>query len=297
MRAHAASAYGVAQALTDASLRLRHHDSATLDAELLLCHVLNQPRSFLRAHAGHSLTAPQRTRLENLIERRVRGEPAAYLTGVRGFWSLELRVTQDTLIPRPETELLVEQALKRILPDAAWRIADLGTGSGAIALSIAHERPRCHIIATDISAAALEIARATAAQLNIRNIEFRVGSDDWFAPLQNESFDMIVSNPPYVRSDDPHLNDLRFEPEVALVAGADGLQYLRTIVGQAREYFTPAPRSSRVRGGWLLLEHGYDQGREMIRMLSALGYTCVQDFADLAGIPRMTVAQWVTPHE
>ncbi|MDO9372056.1 MAG: peptide chain release factor N(5)-glutamine methyltransferase [Gammaproteobacteria bacterium] len=304
MRAHAASAYSVAQALTDASLRLRCHDTAALDAELLLCHVLDQPRSFLHAHAGQALTAAQCVQFENLVERRARGEPVAYLTGSRGFWSLELRVTQDTLIPRPETELLVEQALEHIAPDAEWRIADLGTGSGAIALSIAHERPRCHVIATDISAAALEIARANTERLNIRNIEFRLGSADWFGAVQSERFDMIVSNPPYVRSDDPHLNDLRFEPEIALVAGADGLQHLRTIAEQAREHFTPTPaasppslRSPRQGGGWLLLEHGYDQGREMMQMLSDLGYACVQDYTDLAGIPRMTVAQWVTPHE
>ena len=129
MRAHTASAYSVAQALTDASLRLRLHDSATLDAELLLCHALNQPRSFLRAHVEQVLTATQCVQFENLVERCARGEPVAYLTGVRGFWSLELRVTQDTLIPRPETELLVEQSLERIPPDVAWRIADLGTGS------------------------------------------------------------------------------------------------------------------------------------------------------------------------
>lgn len=320
MRAHAASAYSVAQALTDARLRLRLHDSATLDAELLLCHVLNQPRAFLHAHAGQALTAAQCVQFENLVERRARGEPVAYLTGLRGFWSLELRVTQDTLIPRPETELLVEQALERIPPDAAWRIADLGTGSGAIALSIAHERPRCHIMATDISAAALEIACANAERLNIRNIEFRLGSADWFGAVQNERFDMIVSNPPYVRSDDPHLKDLSFEPEIALMAGADGMQCLREIAEQARKHFTltptasppslrspqrerghllPSPSGRRAgdEGGWLLLEHGYDQGREMIRMLADLGYTRVRDYADLAGIPRMTAAQWVTPHE
>ncbi|MDA1107109.1 MAG: peptide chain release factor N(5)-glutamine methyltransferase [Proteobacteria bacterium] len=316
--AHAASAYGVAQALTDARLRLRHHDTATLDAALLLCHVLDQPRSFLHTHVGQALTASQCVQFENLIERRACGEPVAYLTGSRGFWSLELCVTQDTLIPRPETELLVEQALERVPPDAVWRIADLGTGSGAIALSIAHERPRCHIMATDISAAALEIARANAERLNIRNIEFRLGT--WFDPLQNERFDMIVSNPPYVKSDDPHLMDLRFEPELALVAGVDGLQHLRAIAERAREHFTltptasppslrspqrerghlrPSPSGRRAgdEGGWLLLEHGYDQGREMMQMLADFGYTCVQDYADLAGMPRTTVAQWVAPHE
>lgn len=294
MRTHA-SAYGVAQVLADARLRLRHHGSAALDAELLLSHVLDKPCSFLHAHAGQALTVGQCAQLENLLERRARGEPVAYLTGGCGFWSLELRVTQDTLIPRPETELLVEQALERIAPDAAWRIADLGTGSGAIALAIAHERPRCRIIATDISAAALEVARANAERLHIRNVEFRLGA--WFDSLQNERFDMIVSNPPYVRSDDPHLQGLIFEPEVALVAGADGLQHLRAIAEQACEHFTPILHASRVRGGWLLLEHGYDQGREMMQMLAYLGYAGVRDYADLAGIPRMTAAQWIIPYE
>lgn len=288
----------IASLLKKAGDQLAALESPLLDAELLLSHVLGKPRAFLHAHKQQTLEAAQHAQLENLLQRRARGEPVAYLTGARGFWSLELRVTHDTLIPRPETELLVEQALERIPLAAAWRIADLGTGSGAIALAIAHERPHCHIVATDISAAALEIARANAERLNIRNIEFRLGA--WFDPLQNERFAMIVSNPPYVRSDDPHLQALRFEPTLALVAGADGLQCLREIAGRAREHFTPTPtlpRQGGEGGGWLLLEHGYDQGCEMMRMLADFGYTRVQDYADLADIPRLTVAHWVAPHE
>ena len=227
--------------LDEAKRRLNVHVSAAIDAEILLAYVLDTARSYLHAWPERNLDALQLTQFNALIERRLRGEPVAYLTGVRGFWSLELRVTKDTLIPRPETELLVELALQRIPPHAAWSIADLGTGSGAIALAIAHERPRCKIVATDHSPAALKIAHANAERLSIHNIEFRLGSDDWFAPLQNESFDMIVSNPPYMRSDDPHLQDLRFEPELALVAGADGLRHLRAIAERSREHFTLIP--------------------------------------------------------
>jgi release factor glutamine methyltransferase len=190
------------------------------------------------------------------------------------------------LVPRPETELLVEQALARIPEDASWQIADLGTGAGAIALAIAHERPRCRIIATDVSVAALEVARANAVRLNIRNVDFRQG--DWLGALQGERFDMIVSNPPYVRDNDPHLPALRFEPTLALTAGVDGLQCLRDIATQARKHFTP--------GGWLLLEHGYDQGAELLQMLAQLEYKHAQDYMDLANIPRLTVAQWIAPH-
>ncbi len=284
--ATAGSVCGVGEALSSARLRLGQHSAAAREAELLLAHVLGQPRSFVRAHAGDALERSQQQMYAALIERRAQGEPVAYLTGCCGFWSFDLEVTPAVLIPRPETELLVEQALARIPEDAGWRIADLGTGSGAIALAIAHERPRCRIIATDISPAALEIARANAARLNLRNAEFRLS--DWFSPMQDERFDMIVSNPPYVRDADPHLHDLRFEPDVALLAGTDGLQCLREIAARARGHFT--------RDGWLLLEHGYDQGRELLQILAQLGYERTQDYTDLAGIPRMTVAQWATPH-
>ncbi len=322
MGAQHATRVTLSTALQEATQSLAQHENAALEAELLLAHVLHRPRSALRGRPDQTLTPAQLAQLDALVTRRARGEPAAYLIGVRGFWSLELRVTPDVLIPRPETELLVELALQKIPADADWRIADLGTGSGAIALALARERPRCQIIATDISPAALEIARANAARLNIRNVEFRLS--DWFGPLQDERFDMIVSNPPYVRSNDPHLSDLRFEPSVALVAGADGLQYLRAIAMRAREHFIspsltptlshrerghllPSPsgrragdegeKRSRVRGGgWLLLEHGYDQGHEIVQILSDLGYTRVQDYTDLAGIPRVAVAQWKTPH-
>lgn len=284
--ATADSVCSVGHALGRARQQLGHNSVAVREAELLLAHVMGQPRSFVRAHAEDVLAPVQQQTYAALIERRVQGEPVAYLTGCCGFWSFELAVTPAVLIPRPETELLVEQALARIPEDAGWQIADLGTGSGAIALAIAHERPRCHIIATDVSVAALEVARANAVQLNIHNVDFRQG--DWLGALQGGRYDMLVSNPPYVRDNDPHLPALRFEPTLALTAGVDGLQCLRDIATQARKHCTP--------GGWLLLEHGYDQGAVLTHLLGDLGYGSIQDYPDMANIPRLTVAQWVAPH-
>ena len=287
--AAADSICSVGDALAAACQRLSHDAVAAHEAELLLAHVLGKPRSFVRAHADAVLGSDQRQTYARLIERRAQGEPVAYLIGCCGFWSFELEVTPAVLIPRPETELLVEQALARIPEHADWRIADLGTGSGAIALAIAHERPCCRIIATDISASALEVARANASRLNIHNVEFRLG--DWCAPLQGECFNMIVSNPPYVQDGDPHLPALRFEPTLALTAGDDGLQSLRAIASHAREYFIQSE------GGWLLLEHGYDQAAALTQLLADLGYVSVQDIADLAANPRLALAHWVPPHE
>ena len=305
-----------------AARRLAGLEQPTLEAEVLLAYVLGLTRSRLLSLAEHKLSEDQLMQFNRLLERRLQGEPAAYLTGRREFWSLDLQVTPDVLIPRPETERLVELALERIPEKESWHIADLGTGSGAIALAIARERPRCRIIATDISEAALEVAYANAERLAIRNIEFRLGGGDWFDVLQDEQFDMVVSNPPYVRSDDPHLEALRFEPQIALVAGADGLQSLRDVATQARDHFTPTlttlphqgggdipsltptlSRRERVvkpgeEGGWLLLEHGYDQGSELLQMLAGLGYESALDYTDLAGVPRIAVAvaPGVLPH-
>lgn len=310
--ATADSVCSVGHALGSARQQLGHSPAATREAELLLAHVMSQPRSFVRAHAEDMLAPGQQQTYAALIERRVQGEPVAYLTGCCGFWSFEIAVASAVLVPRPETELLVEQALARIPEDASWQIADLGTGSCAIALAIAHERPRCRIIATDVSAVALEVARANAVRLNIRNVDFRLG--DWFDALQGDRFDMIVSNPPYVRDNDPHLPALRFEPTLALTAGDDGLQCLRDIATQARGHFTPtltlphqgggdenyspSPQGEGrgEGGGWLLLEHGYDQGAVLTRLLDDLGYASIQDYPDLANIPRLAVAQWVVPH-
>lgn len=256
------------------------HDSARLDAELLLATVLGKPRSYLHAWPEHALTEAQARQFAALVARRAAGEPIAHILGNREFWSLELEVTPDTLIPRPETELLVELALARIPNDAAWRIADLGAGSGAIALAIAHERPRCHIDADDISAPALAVAERNAHRLGIGNAHFHIGA--WHEPFSGIRFDMIVSNPPYIRTDDPHLleGDVRFDPRSALVAGGDGLDDLRRIIAGAPAHLRP--------GGWLLVEHGYDQGVPVAQLFTQAGFIEVRTHADLAGQPRVT---------
>lgn len=255
--------------------------SARLDAEVLLMHVTGLARTALITHSHEHLSAENEERLHALLARRMRGEPVAYLTGRREFWSMEFHITPDVLIPRPETELLVEQALHCIPENEAWTIADLGTGSGAIALAIARERPCCRVLATDISPAALAVARANARQLAIASIEFRSGA--WLAPLDGEMFDLIVSNPPYVAENDPHLTagDLRFEPHGALVSGADGLDAIRRIAADARRCLKP--------GGWLLLEHGSDQRAAVRELLIVHGYRSIRQHVDLAGLDRVTV--------
>lgn len=251
---------------------------ARLEAETLLSFVMHCTRSHLHTWPERLLDNAQEQLFNTLIARRAAGEPIAYLTGQREFWSMMLEVTPDTLIPRPETELLVELALQRIPTNSTWRILDLGTGSGAIALAIARERPTCHVIATDRSPAALAVARRNAATLGIHNIEFR--TSDWFTPLQGDVFDVIVSNPPYVSSLDPRLNqsDIRFEPLSALASGADGLDDIRAIAEAARYHLNDR--------GWLLLEHGYDQGDTGIEILRNLGYQEACNHQDVTGIDR-----------
>ena len=254
-----------------------------LDAEVLVMHVCRLDRSGLITQGHRRLTDDEQFRLEILLTRRRQGEPVAYLTGVREFWSLELNVSPATLIPRPETELLVEKALASIPPDATWTLADLGTGCGAIALVLARERPRCRIIATDISPAALEVARANAGKHGLINIEFREGS--WFEPLADTKLDMIVSNPPYVRANDPHLEqgDVRFEPRPALTAGQEGLDAIRQIALSARERMHPAA------GLWF--EHGWDQAAAIARLLHQLGYRNIVCHTDLDGRDRITACR------
>jgi release factor glutamine methyltransferase len=269
----------VADALRAARARI---DAA--DAELLLAHVLGASRGWLFAHGGQVLQPATCAAFEALVARRQAGEPVAYLTGRQGFWSLDLAVTPATLIPRPETELLVELALARLPVDAPARIADLGTGSGAIALSLARERPRALAVATDASAAALEIARANADRNAIGNVGFRQG--DWFGPLAGERFDLIASNPPYIALGDPHLagGDLRFEPAIALSSGADGLDAIRRIVDGAPAHLVP--------GGWLLLEHGWEQGVAVRTLLAAAGFDEVDTARDLEARERVTLGRW-----
>lgn len=254
-------------------------DTPRLDAELLLCQVLDQARSYLFTWPERSLTAEQIAKFEALIQRRIQGEPVAHILGRREFWSLELAITADTLIPRPETELLVEAALERIPPDAQWNIADLGTGSGAIALAVASERPNCHLTAVERSAAALSVARDNALRLGLGNVEFLAGS--WFEPVAGRRFEMIVSNPPYIPQQDPHLQqgDVRFEPITALASGMDGLDDIRHLVDIAPGFL----RSP----GWLLLEHGYDQAKQVVALMEQGGYRQVIDLQDLQGHGRV----------
>lgn len=269
----------VGTALRQATLELL---SATprLDAEALVMRVCDLTRAELITRAETALSVAQFRRLQELLARRRQGEPIAYLTGEREFWSLALKVTPATLIPRPETERLVEQAVACIPPDARWAIADLGTGSGAIALAVACERPGARLLATDISAEALAVAGENARALGIANVEFRQG--DWLAPLTGEMLQVIVSNPPYVRANDPHLQagDVRFEPRAALVAGSDGLAAIRRIADEARHHLKP--------GGRLLLEHGYDQAAAVADILRAAGYREIVCHRDLAGHERVT---------
>lgn len=267
----------VADALRAAATRIDR-----IDAELLLLHVVERERIWLFTHDGEVLDDANAAAFDALIARREAGEPVAYLIGTRGFWTLDLTVTPDTLIPRPETERLVELALERIPLNTAARIVDLGTGSGAIALAIARERPHSRVIATDASEAALAVAKLNAVSNGIGNVEFRRGS--WYAPLHAgvEKFDLIVSNPPYIAISDPHLGqgDLRFEPRSALVSGIDGLKDLVPIVNGAASHL--------VHGGHLLVEHGWEQGEVLGRLFRGAGFHNVLTFKDLLGHDRVT---------
>lgn len=275
------NAVTLAYALSEAVAQLQNVETEPplFIAELLLAHVIQQPRSYMKAGPERVLTNEQWLEFQRLVERRVRGEPIAYLTGWREFWSLELEVSPATLIPRAETERLVELALQRIPVDAIWRIADLGTGSGAIGLAIAHERPRCAVLATDVSPHALAVAKSNATRLGINNITFQ--HSEWFAALGGASFDVIVSNPPYVAEHDIHLQrgDLRFEPQQALSSGADGLYDLRRIIQAAPAYLRA--------GGWLLVEHGYDQQAAVLDLFSTHHFVDVSGHTDSAGVPRI----------
>lgn len=269
----------IAEILRKAAARIGRED-----AEHLLLHTLGKSHAWLFAHQCDVLSPALAESFGALLERRAAGEPVAYITGQRGFWTLNLKVTPATLIPRPETELLVEQALALCEPDASLRVADLGTGSGAIALALASERPAAQIVATDASAAALHVARDNAQSHAIGNVELRHGH--WYAPLAGERFDLILSNPPYIEADDAHLSqgDLRFEPRTALAAGADGLDDLRHIVALA-----PAHLNA---GGWLLLEHGWQQGAAVRGLLDDAGFSEVSTVQDLEKRERVSLGRW-----
>lgn len=258
-------------------------DAARLEAEVLLSHCLNKDRAWAAGHPDWALDALSCARFETLVGRRRAGEPIAYITGRREFWSLDLCVTPDTLIPRPETELLVEQALVRIPVDANWEVADLGTGCGAIAVAVARERCGCRIVATDVSHTALAVARHNAAHLCLGNVEFVCG--DWLRPFRAHRFDMLVANPPYVADCDPHLKtgDLPFEPRLALAAGAAGMDALGKIIAGARRYLRP--------GGWLVLEHGFDQGPLVTALMRDHGATGINTYLDYAHHERVSACQ------
>lgn len=253
------------------------------EAALLLTHALDISPVDLYAHPERPLTPDESRRTLDLVDRRAAGEPVAYLTGEREFHGLALNVTPAVLIPRPETELLVDLALERLPAKKEARVIDLGTGSGAIAVAIAHARPHARVFAVDRSAGALAVARDNAQRHNLDNLTFIEG--DWLTPFAGERFDLIVSNPPYVAVGDPHLErgDLRFEPKLALPSGADGLDDLRRII-------TAAPQHLRS-GGWLLLEHGAEQQPAVLDLLKAHGYADYRGHRDLASLPRAVSAQ------
>ena len=256
-----------------------------LDAELLLAHALDAGRARLRSHPEEVPAADIAARFSALIERRAAGEPVAYILGRKGFWTLELTVSPAVLVPRPETELLVERALA-LFPDGEAKAADLGTGSGAIALALASARPRWQIVATDISVEALDVARANAAALGLARVEMVQG--DWLTCVPARRFHLLVSNPPYVAAHDPALGqpELMREPRLALVAPEDGLAALRRIIAGAPDHLEP--------GGWLLLEHGDTQAAAVAGALVARGFAQVRSHRDLAGRERMTEGQWPT---
>jgi release factor glutamine methyltransferase len=248
-----------------------------LENRILLCHVLGLSRVQLITQSERTLTAAEAAQLSALVRRRLDGEPIAYIVGKREFYGLDFMVSDAVLIPRPDTELLVELAIERLPPQG--RLLDMGTGSGAIAVAVAHTRRDAGVSALDVSEAALDVARANAAA---NGAAVRFLRSDWFAALGDERFDVIASNPPYIASEDVHLaqGDLRFEPVGALTDHADGLSALRTIIGGARPHLAAH--------GWLLLEHGYDQAAAVRELLAAQGYTEVQSWRDLSGIERVS---------
>ena len=262
---------------------------ARIDAQMLLLHLCGQPthaRAWLITHDGDCLTTAQSSQWQHWLQRRADGEPVAYLTGHKGFYGLDLAVDARVLDPRPDTETLVDWALE-LLPDAApgqpaLRLADLGTGSGAIALALQHARPAAEVWAVDASTDALAVAQANAARLQL---PVRFAHSHWLSALQGK-FDAIISNPPYIRDDDPHMPALRHEPRQALTSGADGLQDIRHIADTAPRYLGD--------GGWLLIEHGWDQAEDVRALLAQRGFAQVQSRKDLAGIERASGGQWAS---
>lgn len=273
-------------ATIDALLRaaqLPDSPSGKLDAEWLLAAALEKPKSYLRTWADSEVPPEAQGRFQGYLKRRRAGEPVAYILGRQGFWSLDLEVEPNTLIPRPDTELLVETALQ-LLPATPVQVLDLGTGTGAVALALASERRDWKLVGVDRIDAAVALAARNAQRLGIDNARFL--QSDWFSALPSSRYSLILSNPPYIRADDPHLEqgDLRFEPSSALVAGSDGLDDIRLIVAQAPGYLDAS--------GWLLLEHGYDQAVAVRKLLEDSGFVGVHSRTDLGGHERISLGRW-----
>ena len=269
--------------LTEAVKKLPKSGSPRLDAEVLLCHTLAVNRSYLYTWPEKKLTANQYNKFQTLLAKRIQGVPVAYLTGHKEFWSLDLQVTENTLIPRPETELLVEQTLARLSPNSQAQVVDLGTGSGAIALAIASERPQCSILAIDKFPATLSVARNNAQRMHLSSIKFVVS--DWWNAIGKLNATLIVSNPPYIAATDPHLiqGDIKAEPRNALIAGMDGLTDIRQIIKTSLSHLELQ--------GWLLIEHGYDQANIVRELFKQSAYENIMTYRDLSGISRVTVGQ------
>ena len=255
-------------------------DTATVDCELLLCYVLEVDRSYLKTWPDRELDSDDEERFQQLLQRRVQGEPVAYLIGTQGFWTLHLNVSPDTLIPRPETELLVEAALELELTPRA-KVLDLGTGTGAIALALASERSQWHISAVDLMPKAVALAKANCQAHGLDNVE--IFQSSWFTEIPAQRFDLIVSNPPYIDADDEHLTqgDLRFEPASALVSGLQGLDDLRLLIAQSVDYLADR--------GWLMVEHGYQQGPAVRELFEQAGFTSIETRLDLNGLERISL--------
>ena len=277
---------------TVADLLQRHNelspasDTALLDTELLLCHSLSVDRAWLKTWPDKILSAPDMQRFEQLFRRRLEGEPVAFIIGSQGFWTLDLKVSPHTLIPRPETELLVETAMQLELPNNS-QVLDLGTGTGAIALALASENPQWHMTAVDVQASAVELAEQNRLACRLKNVT--IYQSDWFAAVANRQpqtlFNLIVSNPPYIEIDDAHLfeGDVRFEPASALVSGTQGLDDLQLVIGQSSGFLAPA--------GWLLVEHGHAQGLAVRGLFNEAGYVLVETRQDYNQLDRITLGR------